>query len=48
MELKDKNVLVTGASSGIGQAIVIAVSENDAIHGEIITVDGGVGLVKGL
>jgi len=41
-ELKDKNVLVTGAGSGIGQAAAVAFSKQGCfIAGEYSAVNGG-------
>lgn len=53
MELKDKVVVITGSSSGIGKATAlrfaldevadafIFLAKNDAMTGQIIYVDGG-------
>lgn len=52
MDVKDKMVLVTGSSSGIGSATALAFGEkgangvlllcqNDAVTGHVLVVDGG-------
>ncbi len=44
MQLKNKIVVITGSSSGIGQATAYAFAKEDAVTGEIHRVDGGFGL----